>query len=157
MYTVNSSVIEKLTGLLFFLKRSKKEFEMVADEMENHSLRTALNGLSDESNNFAVEIKNYLKSLGLYQPANDLLQDQMILTESPSLDENAGKGDEVLTICNYNEHFLTNAYSELLEESLPFQWLKDIMIYQLNALKNAFMKIKTLNRARFELYNLQHG
>ena len=49
MENINAAIKEKFSGLLFFLRRSKTEFEMVADEMEDHSLRAALNLLSDES------------------------------------------------------------------------------------------------------------
>lgn len=152
METLNSSVKEKFSGLLFFLSRSKTEFEMVADEMEDYSLRTALNALSDESSYYAGEIKNYLKTFGIYSPAK---------TNSESYDfavypvENTEKGNELQNICSYNEESLTNAYKDLLEESLPFQILKDIMNCQLNALKYTFLKIKTLNSARFNSYQLQ--
>ena len=65
--------------------------------------------------------------------------------------EHTKQGDEVLKICTQNEHTLIRAYSELLDESLPCQNLKDMMHCQLNALKNTFLKVKTLNSARFAL------
>ena len=45
----NVTMLEKVCGLLFFLSQSKAEFEMVADEVEDCNLKTALNGLSSES------------------------------------------------------------------------------------------------------------
>ena len=38
---------------------------MVADEIENYSLKSALNGLSEESNFYASELKDYIKHLGI--------------------------------------------------------------------------------------------
>ena len=154
METFNASLKEKFSGLLYFLRRSKTEFEMVADEMEDHSLRTALNNLSDESYYYAGELRNYLKAFGIYTPFNEYIT----YPESEYADyktDDPANGNELHTICNSNESSLMQAYSELLEENMPFQILKDIMHYQLNALRNTFMKIKTLNTARFSVYQLQ--
>jgi len=149
MELLNAGFISKFSGLLFFLKRSNKEFEMVADEMGNPSLRTALNGLSDESYYYAGELKNYLDSLGIITENREPdPQDGVYDYDEPLLPA----GDELQHICSHNERSLVQAYTELLNECLPFQSLKEIMIYQLNALKNTFLKIKTLNTARFAAY-----
>ena len=156
METLNAAIKEKFSGLLFFLRRSKTEFEMVADEMEDHSLRTALNSLSDDSNHYAGELKNYLKAFGIYSSQNESLTESDIAQYSENYTtDDPEKGNELHTICNYNEASLTQAYSELLQENMPFQILKDIMRYQLNALHNTFMIIKALNTARFSAYQFQ--
>lgn len=155
METLNAVLKEKFSGLLFFLRRSKTEFEMVADEMEDHSLRTALNSLSDDTNHYAGELKNYLKVFGIYAPLNESVAEADAVEYSENYKTDPGKGNELHTICNYNEASLTKAYCDLLEENMPFQILKDIMHYQLNALRNTFMKIKALNTARFSVYQFQ--
>ena len=152
METLSTGILNKLSGLLFFLKRSKNEFEMVADEVENYSLKSALNGLSEESSFYAGELKNYLIHLGITTPyiQYDSLADNLDYineTEQPNTN-----GNELNCICSYNETSLTAAYSDLLSEPLPFESLKEIILYQLNALKFTFMKIKTLNTARFAVY-----
>ena len=153
MEIFNMSLSAKFSGLLFFLKRSKQEFEMVADEIENNPLRTALNGLSDESNYYAGEIKSYLKSLGIPMGALEEKKDGAEeMYDNYPVTEEAGQGNELLSICTHNEDELLQAYSELLEEPIPFQSLKEIMICQFNALKYTFLKIKTLNTARFAAY-----
>lgn len=154
METFNNAIKEKFSGLLFFLRRSKTEFEMVADEMEDHSLRTALNSLSDDSNYYAGELKNYLKTFGIYPQVNESVIEVAAIEYSEDYKtDSPEKGNELHTICNYNEASLTQAYNELLEENMPFQILKDIMLYQLNALRNTFMKINALNSARFLFIN----
>ena len=65
MNTLTSAALNKFSGLMFFLKRSKHDFEMVADEVENYTLKSALNGLSEESSYYANELKTYLKALGI--------------------------------------------------------------------------------------------
>ena len=148
---LSSGLMSKFCGLLVFLKRSKKEFEMVADEIGNTSLRTALNGLSDESSYYAGELKDYLSSLGAAAAFNDVLAEEPEVYGYPA-SEGTAEGGELMTICTHNERTLVRAYTELLEESLPFQSLKEIMLYQLNALRYTFMKIKMLNTARFAVY-----
>ena len=152
METLNTGILNKLSGLLFFLKRSNNEFEMVADEIENYSLKTALNGLSEESSFYAGELKDYLNHLGINTPfiQYDRLKDTEYGNTSEQLTNS--NGNELNTICTYNEMYLTDAYSDLLKESLPFESLKEIILYQLNALKYSFLKIKTLNTARFAVY-----
>ena len=155
MNNFTASTLNKFSGLMFFLKRSKCDFEMVADEIENYSLKSALNGLSEESSFYASELKDYLKHLGINAStlsATEFSSNYFNGDVSDKNNDNCGKGLELQSLCSYNEESLTKAYSELLEEQLPCISLKEIIVYQLNALKISFMKIKTLNTARFAMY-----
>jgi hypothetical protein len=153
MNTLNTAVLYKFSGLMFFLKRSKHDFEMVADEIENYTLKSALNGLSEESSYYANELKNYLKHLGINTSTfidtdltADDFKDVVLITESFE------QGLELKSLISYKEKYLTKAYSELLEEQMPCKSLHEIISYQLYALKISFQKIQTLNTARFAMY-----
>ena len=153
MNTFTTSTLNKFSGLMFFLKRSKNDFEMVADEIENYTLKSALNGISEESSFYASEIKNYLKHLGINTSSiasTDFSSNYF--DESNNETQNTEKGLELQTLCSYNEKFLTKAYKDLLEEPLPCKSLREIIAYQLNALTISFLKIHTLNTARFAMY-----
>lgn len=155
MNKLTASTLKKFSGLVFFLKRSKYDFEMVADEIENYTLKSALNGLSEESNFYASEIKNYLKHLGIGASSLAAADVSSSYFNAPINDmqtEEGEKGLELQSLCTYNEESLTKAYSDLLEETLPCKSLQELIIYQLNALKISFLKIKTLNTARFAMY-----
>ena len=153
MNNLTASALNKLSGLMFFLKRSKCDFEMVADEIENYSLKSALNGLSEESSFYASELKNYLKHLGINASFINATEFSSNYFENEiSSNENCEQGMELKTLCSYNEKSLTQAYSDLLEEPLPCKSLQEIISYQLNALKISFQKIQTLNTARFAMY-----
>jgi hypothetical protein len=150
MQTIDSKIADKFCGLLYSLTQSKNEFEMVADEIEDCNLKTALNGLSNESDLFAKEISNQLKTLGMSTVVPSNYFDNCANgIDVPETELRPGKGNELLAICNYSEHSITKAYWDILNEYVPFPTLRDIMTYQLNALKFAFMKIKMLNSARF--------
>ena len=148
MELINNSLADKFCGLLNFLLVYRKAFEMVADEVEDCNLRTALHGLSAESVQYANEIKAQLKTHGIpYRLETDMLpnwqnsDDEMVYVP--------GQGNELLNICNRSEKTITSAYTDLLNEYLPLENLRNIMLYQLNAIKLSFMKIKMLNNARF--------
>jgi len=150
METFNTKIADKFCGLLYSLTQSKNEFEMVADEVEDCNLKTALNGLSTETDLFANEIANQLKTLGINDVVPPKYFDNCIHDpQIPETAARAGKGNELLAICNQTEHSITKAYWDILNEYVPFPTLRDIMTYQLNSLKFAFMKIKMLNSARF--------
>ena len=153
MNNLTASALNKFCGLMFFLKRSKNDFEMVADEIENYTLKSALNGLSEESNFYASELKNYLKHLGVNTSIITATEFSYNYFDGDVSDtENGENGLELQTLCSYNEKKLTQAYSDLLEEPLPCKSLQEIISYQLNALKISFQKIQTLNTARFAMY-----
>ncbi|MEP6712669.1 MAG: hypothetical protein ABJA37_09650, partial [Ferruginibacter sp.] len=148
MEHLNISMLEKLCGLLFFLTRSKAEFEMVADEVEDCNLKTALNGLSSESDQYANEITTQLKTLGINGIGPKLLfEDSGEENDNLFCPPENARGNELMKICDNSENSITKAYNEILNEYFPFSNLRDIMSYQADSLKLAFRKIKTLNTA----------
>lgn len=151
MEVINYNIADKLCGLLKFLRIYKTTFEIVAEDVEECNLRTALYGLSAESFQYADEITAQLKSHGIpYRLDTDILADCLEdFDENKSVDNNPGKGNELTNICIHSESSITNAYNDILNEYLPLASLRNIMLYQLNALKLSFMKIKLLNNARF--------
>ncbi|MEO6405620.1 MAG: hypothetical protein ABIY51_08820 [Ferruginibacter sp.] len=150
MEVLNNSVSDKLCGLLKFLCSNKAAFEIVAEEVEDCNLRTALYGLSAESIQYADEITAQLKTYGIpYRLDTDILMDYFERFENTSPSYIPGKGNELTNICTNSENSIINAYNDLLNEYLPLANLRNIMLYQLNALRISFMKIKMLNNARF--------
>jgi hypothetical protein len=145
----NSSIINKFRGLLYYLSSTRKTFEMVADEIEDCSLKTAFDGLSGESMQYANELSNQLKGLGIkYDLQHTEASNEF--TEAAYQDETTvGQGDEVMLLCTKSEQHITKAYRDILNEYFPFPGLREVMTYQLNALICSFMKIRLLNTTRF--------
>ncbi len=152
MDTNYTNVLAKISSLIYSLTHTKEEIEMVADEVDDCNLRIALNGLSQESSIFANELCMQFKNSGLYFPKLSMeeLQGSNTMIEGEDID---GPGDELSYICKKNENFLMTAYTLILNENFLFPGLRDLMTYQLDALKCAFMKIKLLNMARFGGYS----
>lgn len=145
---MDPKIVEKFYGLLTYLTYTKTEFELVADEIEDCKLKTALNGLSEESDQYKNELCLELKALGFqYQSPNALVNVEEVNSNISS--ECFEKGNELQLICSCSESYITRAYRDILNEYFPFPAIRQIMIYQLNTLKSAFMKVNLLNSARF--------
>ena len=154
MEAFNAAIAEKFNGLLSYLNLTKKEFEMVADEVEDCKLKTACNGLSVDSMQYADELFQHLKTYGLgyveERPVFSLqAQEAIIDMEDQEASPSHGCGDEVMQICLTRENMITKAYYEILNDHFPFPNIREIMTYQLHSLTCAFMKIKLLNQSRF--------
>jgi len=147
----NTNVLAKISSLIYSLSHTKEEIEMVADEVDDCNLRIALNGLSQESSIFANELCMQFKNSGIYFPrlALEELQGSNTMNTVEGIEQ---PGDELSYICTKNENFLLAAYNLILNENFLFPGLRDIMTYQLDALKSAFLKIKLLNMARFGVF-----
>lgn len=143
----NPNVLSKISSLIYSLTHTKEEIEMVADEVDDCNLRIALNGLSQESCIFATELSLQFKNSGLYFPKLMLEELQGSNTMSDEICD--APGDELSYICTRNENYLMTAYDRILNENFLFPGLRDIMTYQLYALRSAFQKIRLLNMARF--------
>ena len=59
------------------------------------------------------------------------------------------KGKEVLFICETCETFISQLYTELLNEYFSDAALKNMMNYQLLGIQSGFMRIRFLNSLRF--------
>jgi hypothetical protein len=143
-----SNLKDKLFKVLMYLTQTKEEFEMVADEIEECNLKTALNGLSMESSLYANELCVQLQTLGISLNTPSCSE----LTGANGMPSHAtlpGKGNELHYICSKSEDVIVNAYKNILSESVSLPGIYDLMMYQLNALKCAFTKIKMLNAARY--------
>lgn len=150
MEVLNNAVADKFCGLLQYLCKYRNDFEMIADEIEDENLKTALNGLSSDSWQYVSEISCQLKLYGIPHRVETNLLEESLESNGDSL-ETVGeqRGGELSTICFTSERSITKAYTDILNEYLPLSNLRNIMLYQLNTLKLAFMKVRLINEARF--------
>ncbi|CAN5813193.1 hypothetical protein BH11BAC4_BH11BAC4_10300 [soil metagenome] len=147
--TMEATIAEKFHSLLNYLLYTKVEFEIVADEVGDSRLRTALYGFSEESDIYITELCAHLQSLGFeyqYQHILPVISAPIELSSSFTANE---KGNELQSICAASEKSITATYYDILNSYFPFPVIREIMTYQLNTLRSILDKICFLNSARF--------
>ena len=139
---------DKLCTLLSFLTQLPCELDMIADEIDNENLKNALSAVAIESNQYAKELADQLRSLAIRPPLAEVVNFQdAFFVQDPRATHM--KGEEVLDICERVETFFTRLYSEAMNEYFPNNSLNDMMNYQLLGIRSAFMRIRFLNSLRF--------
>lgn len=149
---IGTNLKDKLFKVLMYLTQTKAEFEMVADEVDEGNLKTALEGLSLESSLYANELCVQLQTLGI-AVQTPIIKDLQGANNMPLHATLTGKGNELHYICSKSEDSVIGAYKNILNEGMSIPGLYDLMMYQLSALKCAFTKIKMLNAARYSFRN----
>ncbi|HRH48190.1 MAG TPA: hypothetical protein PLP23_05550 [Panacibacter sp.] len=145
MENIVKPVIEKIHLLISFLHQTREEFELVSKEIDDDHLRLTLRSFALETNQYEQELKSQLQMLRINEiPVISIFNCEELLKNIRSI-MNAASLKETLVICTATERFFEKAYRNVLNEYFPYQWLRDILIYQLNSIKCSFMKIKLLN------------
>lgn len=140
---------QKLSFLISYLHQISKDFEMIADEIEDKNLKTVFSALSEEDRQFAEELYCQVNkcgiSLSLYEPALHWQE-----TLDKGVDEiSSSKQNELLQICDKSEYLFLKLYTDVLREFLSFKSLIEIMAYQYNSIRAGFLKLRLLNSLRF--------
>ncbi len=149
MNQIHSGVLEKISGLLSSLSLTNKELSQVAEEMEDHNLKIALEGLSTESCMYAEELCTQFKMIGV-RIVNPEMNNDILPVEDINL-PCAEPGGEVFQICKKHEHSVTQAYTTVLSERLPCPVISQMLQLQFRAIRDAFLKLYLLNTSRFSL------
>lgn len=150
MVNIDYTLQNKLKRLVSFLLQVNKGFDDIAEEIDNNNLKTAIQALAVESNQYAKEISNELLYFNVALPAD--YTDQMWKEIEIDITDNESslvKGGEIAALCQTCETHFNKLYEEALQEFFPYKNLKDIITYQLYATQCAFMKIRLLNMLRF--------
>lgn len=149
MESINDSLKEKLQRLVSYLCQVTKGFENIAVDVECTKLKTAIFTLSIEARQYAEEISDQLQEININLPVT--ATDQLWKKIESDIYEQAGclKGGEIIALCNNCEKYFNKFYEDILLEYLPVKNFKDIITFQLYATKLSFMKIRLLNKLRF--------
>jgi hypothetical protein len=155
---VNKHFSYKLCKLLSFLNYTTCEYEKIAERIQNSDEKMALLSIAAETNQYAAEISSQLKCLDIpYISAyRDLdgneIADYIHAVATPDDKHNLS------VICYENEHSLVDVYRDiLLNEYIPFPFLKQIITRQLTGVKLAFMKARLFDFLQFGGLNRQNN
>lgn len=137
---------KKMLFLISYLHHVSKDFEMIADDLEDKNLKHAFMSLSEENHQFAQDLLCHAKQFGVtLSPAEYAL---FLDHEFPETVADS-KSTELVHICDKSEYLFLKLYTDALKEFLSFAKLKDLMIFQYNSIRAGFVKLRMLNSLRF--------
>ena len=147
---VTGSAEKKVLYLISYLQQVSKDFEMIADEIEDKNLRNAFLALSTEDKQFAEELHRQVRLCGFPNAARELnVQWEFEEDENLAANSPVYKNNELLHLCDKSEYLFLKLYTDALKELLSFSSLKDMMVYQYNSIRAGFLKLRLLNSLRY--------
>ncbi|RYF90878.1 MAG: PA2169 family four-helix-bundle protein [Chitinophagaceae bacterium] len=145
--TLTAHAERKMIHLIAYLNQVSKDFEMIADDLEDKTLKHTFMGLSEENKQFAVDLHCYAKNLGVTFTDEEL---PLFMKDDFWQSQPEGRSNELLHICDNNEYLFLKLYTDALKEFLNVAKLKDMMIFQYNSIRTGFVKLRMLNSLRFQ-------
>jgi uncharacterized protein (TIGR02284 family) len=136
-------VAQKLNSLLDVMNESKRGYEEIASQSSDRNFQRALGGLALECGQYINELTNQISSLGA-KPVSDRTKDKYIWNHISTKIE---KEDDILNACYGSERIILKAYRDVLNDPSVLHPLRQMITYQLNGMKYAFVKVKLLNTA----------
>lgn len=136
-------LLKKISHLCGLLRRSKKEYEQVATALSDEELCPAILTLAQESNQYACELSAQLQVLSGGKIAEEKTQPREAdLTRL----RNAGA---LRRFCKRREKEIVSAYRKLLRKSYLHEGLRQMIHYQLEGMRSAFVQLELLNSLKF--------
>ncbi len=136
-------VAEKLNSLLDVMHESKRGYEKIASQSSDRNFQRAVGSLALECGQYINELANQIMSLGI-KPISDRTKDKYIWNQISTKVE---KEDDILKACYGSERIILKAYRDVLNDPSVLHPLRQMITYQLNGMKYAFVKVKLLNTA----------
>jgi len=140
---------KKILFLIAYLQQVAMDFEMIADEIEDKSLRNTFVALSEEDRLFAEELHAQIRLHGFSINGKQLPLQQEYADHNYEIAGTVSKNNELLYICDKSEYLFLKLYTDALKEFLSFKHLSDIMAYQYNSIRAGFLKLRMLHSIRF--------
>ena len=134
-------VAQKLNSLLDVMHESKRGYERIAAQSSDRHFQRALSGLAVECGQYINELSNQISCLGA-KPISGKTKDKYIWNQ---ISTNVKKQDDILKACYSSERIIINAYRDVLNDPSVLHPLREMITYQLNGMKYAFVKVKLLN------------
>lgn len=145
----NDSAEKKISFLISYLQQVSKDFEMIAEEIDDKNLRNVFFALSEEDKEFATDLQNQVSKCGLCVTAFEHSLYWDYLQEDIPEGTAASKQNELLQICDRSEYLFLKLYTDALREFFSFKPLMDVMIYQYNSIRAGFLKLRLLTSVRY--------
>ncbi len=148
--TVNCTLQKKLQKLVSFLGRVNREFDTIAEEIDNVNLKTAMISVAVESKQYAREICYQLQQHHYISITGEAEQLGQQVEDDINNETSMVQGGEIAALCQDCEMYFNNLYEDVLKEHFPYKKLREIISFQLYAAQCSFMRIRLLNSLRFD-------
>lgn len=153
MQKINKVISAKLHNLLLFLHHATKAFEKVAKRIDDRNIKMSVREVALETNQYKHELNSQLQSLRIKRikdsdVVNNGVNTNEMLKNKQSMDITKSDKELVEICCKSEEHF-EKAYRNVLNEFFQQEELRNMLVYQLNGLKCAFMQLKLLRAVRW--------
>jgi len=142
---ISKPVADKMLSLLFVLNKGTERFKETASAVPNKTLQRIITSIAVESDQYAHELSQHLESIGLEKVPEEEACDCNELMEHIETVGTANNAESILQAWNKSENIFVKAYRDVLNEYFPYEGLRNMISYQLNGLKCAFMKMRLLN------------
>ncbi len=136
-------IAQKLNSLLDVMHESKRGYERIASQSGDKNFQRAFSGLALECGQYINELTNQICSLGA-RPVVNKTQDKYIWNQ---VSTNVDQQEDILKACYSSERIILKAYRDVLNDPSVLHPLRQMITYQLNGMKYAFVKVKLLNTA----------
>jgi hypothetical protein len=140
MYTPRKLLAKKLCRLSSFLNHACEEFDKVARYVKEKKIRMSVRSVVLETRQYMNELDSQLQTLSvkcIIRRVNNELNNRQMMNNITD--------KKIIKLCCKSEEYFEKAYRSILNEYFPYTGLRDILIYQLNGIKCAFMQLKLLN------------
>lgn len=130
-------ILEKLNYLIQVLIDGKNEYESFAGNLDDKNLQRTVLTLAQESKQYATELSCQVEMLGgvLMAPTSNGITSPKGKSIQP---------DDILLSCAAGEKKMIKAYRTVLNEPFLFDFLRQMVQYQLNGIMCAFLQLKLL-------------
>src|SRR6266487_6170003 len=158
MEKIDKEISGKLCRLLSFLHLACEEFEKFANKIKDKKIKVTVRGIIVETNQYKRELNAQLQSLNIKDinisdSPNTVEDSPNTVEDSPNtvevlknnhLNNKTTTDKEIIELCCKSEIYFEKEYRNVLNEYFPYNGLRDMLIYQLNGIKCAFMQLKLL-------------
>ncbi len=142
MQKVNNLIADKLCKLSSFLNHACKEFESIAKQIKEKNIRMSLRSFAIKTKQYREELNSELRTLRVIKILNRINYSQEI--KSKPIAHKHFTDKKIIELCCNTEEYFVKAYRSILNEYFPYTGLRDMLIYQLSGIKNAFRQLKLL-------------
>jgi len=139
---INNTVFLKLHNLSSSLKRACIELEIIAKQGGDENIALSVRSVAMETKQYIEELNSQQKTLFTWNMPHDINNDDI---QSHRIRSKNFISDELaIEECCSTEVYIEKAYRSILNENFPYSGLRNLLTYQLNGIKCAFMKLRLL-------------